>query len=57
MNWPPIATIHGIKMQLSHFVSPLTGETQEGLVPVYWYQINNIQFNYINHNLKPEDLS
>lgn len=47
MTWPQQATIHGIRMQLSHFVLD---------VPVYWYQLNNTQFNYINHNLKIEDL-
>ena len=45
--WPQHALITGIKMQLSHFI---------GNVPVWYYEINGTQFNYINHNLKPQDL-
>ena len=48
MTWPPIATILGIRMQLSHYVKG---------VPVWWYELNGIQYNYINHNLKPTDLT
>ena len=45
--WPKEAIITGIKMQLSYML---------GEVPVYTYTIAEVQFNYINHDLKPEDI-
>lgn len=47
VRWPSKAEITGITMHLSHFYNG---------VPVYHYQINNVQYNYINHNLKLSDL-